>query len=103
MRVLQGRFVPVALEAQGLQVLGLCGEGLLARRRGDGRAELALKHGLPRAGRIPARLKKVKEDLARRARQALPAIGSPSRLIQACSPGRRAPSAAGTATRSCSA
>ena len=51
MRVLQGRFVPVALEAQGLQVLGLRGEGLvhgddvvqLARRRGDGRrAELAL-------------------------------------------------------------
>ena len=51
MRVLQRRFVPVALEAQGLQILGLCGEGLvhgddvvqLARRRGDGRrAELAL-------------------------------------------------------------
>ena len=50
-RELQGRFVPVALEAQGLEVLGLCGEGLvhgddvvqLARRRGDGRrAELAL-------------------------------------------------------------
>ena len=49
-RELQGRFVPVALEAQGLEVLGLCGEGLvhgddvvqLARRRGDGRrAELA--------------------------------------------------------------
>ena len=91
MRVLQGRFVPVALEAQGLQVLGLRGEGLvhgddvvqLARRRGDGRrTELALvvllrEHGLPRAGRIPARLEKVKEDLARRARQALPAIGEP--------------------------
>ena len=29
MRELQGRFVPVALEAQGLQVLGLCGEGLV--------------------------------------------------------------------------
>ena len=50
-RELQGRFVPVALEAQGLEVLGLCGEGLvhgddvvqLARRHGDGRrAELAL-------------------------------------------------------------
>ena len=91
MRVLQGRFVPVALEAQGLQVPGLCGEGLvhgddvvqLARRRGDGRrAELALifllrEHSLPRAGRIPARLKKVKEDLARCACQALPAIGEP--------------------------
>ena len=55
----------------------------LARRRGDGRrAELALvvllrEHGLPRAGRIAARLEKVKEDLARRARQALPAIGEP--------------------------
>ena len=73
MRVLQGRFVPVALEAQGLQVLGLCGEGLvhgddvvqLARRRGDGRrTELALvvllrEQGLPRPGRIPVRLKKV--------------------------------------------
>ena len=50
---------------------------------GDGcRAELALvvllrEHGLPRPGRIPARLEKVKEDLARRARQALPAIGEP--------------------------
>ena len=90
-RELQGRFVPVALEAQGLQILGLCGEGLvhgddvvqLARPRGDGRrAELALvvllrEHGLPRPGRIPARLEKVKEDLARRARQALPAIGEP--------------------------
>ena len=86
-----GRFVPVALEAQGLEVLGLCGEGLvhgddvvqLARRRGDGRrAELApvillREHGLPRPGRIPARLEEVKEDLARRARQALPAIGEP--------------------------
>ena len=64
-RELQGRFVPVALEAQGLEVLGLCGEGLvhgddvvqLARRRGDGRrAELALvillrEHGLPRPER----------------------------------------------------
>ena len=53
-------FVPVALEAQRLEVLGLCGEGLvhgddvvqLARRRGDGRrAELApvillREHGL---------------------------------------------------------
>ena len=90
-RELQGRFVPVALEAQGLQILGLCGEGLvhgddvvqLARRRGDGRrAELApvillREHGLPRPGRIPARLEEVKEDLARRARQALPAIGEP--------------------------
>ena len=80
MRVLQGRFVPVPLEAQGLQVLGLCGEGLvhgddvvqLARRRGDGhRAELALifllrEHSLRRAGRIPARLKKVKDAPARR-------------------------------------
>ena len=61
-RELQGRFVPVALEAQGLQILGLCGEGLvhgddvvqLARRRGDGRrAELApvillREHRLPR-------------------------------------------------------
>ena len=70
---------------------GLCGEGLvhgddvvqLARRRGDGRrAELApvillREHGLPRSGRIPARLEEVKEDLARRARQALPAIGEP--------------------------
>ena len=81
----------MALEAQGLEVLGLCGEGLvhgndvvqLARRRGDGRrAELALmvllrEHGLPRSGRIPARLQKVQEDLARRARQALPAVGEP--------------------------
>ena len=125
MRVLQGRFVPVTLEAQGLQVLGLRGEGLvhgddvvqLARRRGDGRrAELALvvllrEHGLPRAGRIPARLKKVKEDLARRARQALPAIGEP----QPAHPGLQhlqvlvegaddaVLAAAGTATRSCSA
>ena len=54
----------VALEAQGLELLGLCGEGLvhgddvvqLARRRGDGRrAELApvillREHGLPRPG-----------------------------------------------------
>ena len=91
MRELQGRFVPVALEAQGLQVLGCAEKDLvhgddvvqLARRRGDGRrAELALvvllrEHGLPRAGRIAARLEKVKEDLARRARQALPAIGEP--------------------------
>ena len=90
-RELQGRFVPVALEAQGLEVLGLCGEGLvhgddvvqLARRRGDGRrGELALvillrEHGLPRPGRIPACFEEVKEDLARRARQALPAIGEP--------------------------
>ena len=28
-RELQGRFVPVALEAQGLEVLGLRGEGLV--------------------------------------------------------------------------
>ena len=55
----------------------------LARRRGDGRrAELALvillrEHGLPRPGRIPACFEEVKEDLARRARQALPAIGEP--------------------------
>ena len=27
--VLQGRFVPVALEAQGLEVQGLCREGLV--------------------------------------------------------------------------
>ena len=38
---------------------------------------LLREHGLPRPGRIPARLEQVKEDLARRARQALPAIGEP--------------------------
>ena len=78
-RELQSRFVSVALEAQGLEVLGLCGEGLvhgddvvqLACRRGDGRrAELALvvllrEHGLPRPGRIPARFEEVKEDRPR--------------------------------------
>ena len=83
--------IPEVRGIQGLQILGLCGEGLvhgddvvqLARRRGDGRrAELApvillREHGLPRPGRIPARLEEVKEDLARRARQALPAIGEP--------------------------
>ena len=87
-RELQGRFVPVALEAQGLEILGLRGEGLvhgndvvqLARGCGDGgRAQLALmvllrEQGLPRSGRIAAGLEKVKEDLARRARQTLPVI-----------------------------
>ena len=38
---------------------------------------LLREHGLPRPGRIPARLEEVKEDLARRTRQALPAIGEP--------------------------
>ena len=73
----------MALEAQCLEVLGLCGEGLvhgddvvqLARGCGDGgRAELALvvrEQGLPRSGRIAAGLEKVKEDLARGARQTL--------------------------------
>ena len=129
-RELQGRFVPVALEAQGLEVLGLCGEGLvhgddvvqLARRRGDGRrAELApvillREHGLPRPGRIPARLEEVKEDLARRARQALPAIGEPQPahpglqhlqvLVEGADDAVLAAAhsqGAGTATRSCSA
>ena len=91
MRGLQGRFVPVALEAQCLEILGLCGEGLvhgndvsqLAHGCGDGgRAELVLivllrEQGLPRSGRIAAGLEKVKEDLARRARQTLPVIGEP--------------------------
>ena len=90
-RGLQGRFVPVALEAQGLEILGLRGEGLvhgndvvqLARGCGDGgRAKLALmvllrEQGLPRSRRIAAGLDKVKEDLARRARQTLPVIGEP--------------------------
>ena len=90
-RGLQGCFVPVAFEAQGLEILGLCGEGLvhgndvvqLARGCGDGgRAELALmvllrEQGLPRSGRIPVGLEKVKEDLARRACQTLPVIGEP--------------------------
>ena len=90
-RGLQGCFVPVAFEAQGLEILGLCGEGLvhgndvvqLARGCGDGgRAELALMvllrgQGLPRSGRIPVGLEKVKEDLARRACQTLPVIGEP--------------------------
>ena len=71
-RELQGRFVPVALEAQGLEILGLRGEGLvhgndvvqLARGCGDGgSAQLALmvllrEQGLPRSRRIPARLEK---------------------------------------------
>ena len=88
-RGLQGRFVSVALEAQCLEILGLCGEGLvhgddvvqLARGCGDGgRAELALmvllrEQGLPRSGRIAGGLEKVKEDLARGTRQTLPAIG----------------------------
>ena len=74
-----------------LEILGLCGEGLVhgndvvqfARGRGDGgRAELALmvllrEQGLPRCGRIAAGLDKMKEDLARGARQTLPAIGEP--------------------------
>ena len=91
MRGLQSRFVPVALEAQCLEILGLCGDGLVhgndvvqfARGRGDGgRAELALmvllrEQGLPRSGRIAAGLDKMKEDLARGARQTLPAIGEP--------------------------
>ena len=55
-RGLQGCFVPVAFEAQGLEILGLCGEG---------------------SGRIAAGLEKVKEDLARRACQTLPVIGEP--------------------------
>ena len=38
---------------------------------------LLCQHGLPRPGRIPACFEEVKEDLARRARQALPAIGEP--------------------------
>ena len=102
---LQGRFVPVALETQGLEILDLCGEGLvhgndvvqLARGRGDGgREELALmvllrEQGLPRSGRIAAGLEKVKEDLARGARQTLPnsnrARAAPSR--PAARPGLR--------------
>ena len=104
-RRLQGRFVPVALETQGLEILDLCGEGLvhgndvvqLARGRGDGgREELALmvllrEQGLPRSGRIAAGLEKVKEDLARGARQTLPnsnrARAAPSR--PAARPGLR--------------
>ena len=81
----------MALEAQGLEILGLRGERLvhgndvvqLARGCGDGgSAQLALmvllrEQGLPRSRRIAAGLEKVKEDLARRARQTLPVIGEP--------------------------